>query len=262
MPTIMRGPAPRWIYTDRVNHVALADVQPWFERGLQDFKAAPAASLAYGLLFSAFGLAIAGFLWNTETLYLLAPLSCGFLLLGPALTVGFQAISRDLEQGKKPTLIRALSAWKSDAPAVLGLAALLLAAFLVWMRLAMLLYALVFPPQAGPTLESLLAATFGSAAGTQFLILFVLLGAGFAAVVFMGGAFALQLMLDRQVGLSEAVLTSVAAVAENPGPMALWAALLAGLTFAGMAFFYVGLAITLPLAGHAAWHAYRSVIKR
>jgi len=262
MPTILRGPAPRWLYADRVNHVRLADVQPWFDRGVQDFKAAPIASLGYGLLFAVLGLAIAGLLWNTDTLYLLAPMSCGFLLLGPALTVGFQAISRDLERGKKPSLIEALGAWRGDAPAVLGFAALLLGVFLVWMRLAQLLYALVFPPQAGPTLDSLLAATFNTSGGMQFLVLFVLLGAAFAAVVFMGGAFALQLMLDRQVSLSEAILTSAAAVATNPGPMALWAALLAGLTFAGMAFFYVGLAVTLPVAGHAAWHAYRSVIKR
>ncbi len=262
MPTIMRGQPPRWLYADRINHVELADVQPWFEKGFKDLAAAPVASVGYGLLFAVTGLAIAGLLWNTAALYLLAPLSCGFLLLGPALTVGFHAISRDLEQGRKPSLLRALDAWRTDAPAVLGLAALLLAVFLVWMRMAQLLFALVFPPQAGPDLDSLLSATFNTSGGAQFLVLFILLGAVFAGVVFMGGAFALQLMLDKQVGLSEAVMTSVAAVAANPGPMALWAALLAGLTFAGMAFFYVGLAVTLPLAGHAAWHAYRAVIKR
>lgn len=262
MPTIMRGEPPRWLYADRINHVELADVLPWFEKGFKDLKAAPVASVGYGLLFAAAGLAIAGLLWNTAALYLLAPLSCGFLLLGPALTVGFHAISRDLEQGREPSLLRALEAWRTDAPAVLGLAALLLAVFLVWMRMAQLLFALVFPPQAGPTVESLLSATFGTSEGAQFLVLFILLGAVFAGVVFMGGAFALQLMLDRRSSLSEAVMTSLAAVAANPGPMALWAALLAGLTFAGMAFFYVGLAVTLPLAGHAAWHAYRAVIKR
>jgi len=33
------------------------------------------------------------------------------------------------------------------------------------------------------------------------------------------------------------------------------------LTVVGMAAFYVGLVITLPLAGHATWHAYRAVIR-
>jgi uncharacterized membrane protein len=261
MATILRSKAPHWLYAERINRVELADVQPWFEQGFKDFTAAPVASFGYGLLFAGFGLALAWAIWNTDALYLLAPLSCGFLLLGPALTVGFQAISRDLEQGRKPSLFSALGAWRRDAPAILGLAALLLGVFLVWMRLAQLLYALVFPPLAGPDLDSLATATFTTAGGLEFLVLFCLLGAAFAGVVFVGGAFALQLMLDRKAGLTEAVLTSVAAVAMNPAPMALWAALLAGLTFAGMAFFYLGLAVTLPLAGHAAWRAYRAVIK-
>jgi len=262
MATILHSDTPRWPYADRINRVDLADVQPWFEQGFRDFAAAPAASLVYGGVFACLGLAIAGMLWSTDALYLLLPASCGFLLLGPALTVGFQAISRDLERGRKPSLIHAFGAWREDAPAVFGLAAALLGVFLVWMRLSQILYALVFPPQAGLSLDGLLTTTFATAGGLQFLALFGLLGAGFAAVVFAGGAFALQLMLDRKVGLMEAVGTSFAAVAANPGPMALWAALLAGLVFAGMAFFYVGLAVTLPLAGHAAWRAYRAVIKR
>lgn len=40
----------------------------------------------------------------------------------------------------------------------------------------------------------------------------------------------------------------------------LWAVLLVVLTAVGMAACYVGLAITLPLAGHATWHAYKAVI--
>ena len=40
--------------------------------------------------------------------YLIAPLIAGFMLVGPALTLGFHAISRDLEQGRKPSLRRAL----------------------------------------------------------------------------------------------------------------------------------------------------------
>lgn len=33
------------------------------------------------------------------------------------------------------------------------------------------------------------------------------------------------------------------------------------LTAAGMAAGIIGLAVTLPLAGHATWHAYRAVIR-
>jgi len=32
-------------------------------------------------------------------------------------------------------------------------------------------------------------------------------------------------------------------------------------TVAGMALAFVGLIVALPVAGHAAWHAYRAVIR-
>jgi uncharacterized membrane protein len=51
------------------------------------------------------------------------------------------------------------------------------------------------------------------------------------------------------------------AVMLNLPTMVLWAAMLVVLTVAGMALFFVGLVVTLPLAGHATWHAYRAVIR-
>jgi uncharacterized membrane protein len=39
-----------------------------------------------------------------------------------------------------------------------------------------------------------------------------------------------------------------------------WAFILATLMFLGFIFFFVALAITLPIAGHASWHAYRDLI--
>jgi uncharacterized membrane protein len=61
--------------------------------------------------------------------------------------------------------------------------------------------------------------------------------------------------------MHEAFTTSFTAVMLNLPTMVLWAAMLVVLTVAGMALFFVGLVITLPLAGHATWHAYRAVIR-
>jgi uncharacterized membrane protein len=88
----------------------------------------------------------------------------------------------------------------------------------------------------------------------------VIFGCLFAALAFAGGAFALSMLIDRPVGAAEAIATSFAAVAMNLRAMAVWAAILVALTAAGMALLFVGLIVTLPIAGHAAWHAYRAVI--
>jgi uncharacterized membrane protein len=70
------------------------------------------------------------------------------------------------------------------------------------------------------------------------------------------------MLLDRNVDILQAVVTSVVAVATNARVMALWAALIVLFTAAGLLTAYVGLAVTLPLIGHASWHAYRALIRR
>ncbi len=51
-----------------------------------------------------------------------------------------------------------------------------------------------------------------------------------------------------------------AAVTRNPEAMTFWAAILVVLVSAGVMFAYVGLAVTLPIAGLRLWRAYRATI--
>jgi uncharacterized membrane protein len=252
--------APALPYADRVRRVSSDQPFRWLAAGWRDFLAAPLASLAYGGLFVIVGLLLTLGLWRAHTIYMLLPLAAGFMILGPALTLGFQAISRDLEQGERPSFAGALLAWRANAGPIFyaGLAFMFL--FLLWLRLTELLFALTFPDTAGPDAQSLLNATF-TPNGLTFLGLFLALGAGIAMLAFAGGAFALPMLLERRVGMAEAIATSFTAVMLNLRTMALWAAMLVVLTGAGMAAFGIGLAITLPLAGHATWHAYRAVIR-
>ena len=82
-----------------------------------------------------------------------------------------------------------------------------------------------------------------------------------ATIAFAFGAFSLPLLLDRRMGLLEAVVTSAVAVVINARAMAVWAGLIVLFTVAGLALGYVGLVVTLPLVGHATWHAYRAVLQ-
>ena len=86
------------------------------------------------------------------------------------------------------------------------------------------------------------------------------LGALLAAPVFASTVVAMPLLLDRPIGVLGAVLTSWKVVLEHPAAMALWAALLMGLTAVGMATAMVGLIVIVPWLGHASWHAYRDVV--
>jgi uncharacterized membrane protein len=69
------------------------------------------------------------------------------------------------------------------------------------------------------------------------------------------------MLLDQpQVDVITAIVTSVRVVRENPKPMLFWAVLIAGFVGAGLITLYLGLIITLPLVGHATWHAYKDVV--
>ncbi len=70
------------------------------------------------------------------------------------------------------------------------------------------------------------------------------------------------MLLDRDVGLSTAVATSVRTVLTNPGPMAVWGLIVAGGLVIGSIPLLIGLIIIMPVLGHATWHLYRKVVPR
>ena len=76
------------------------------------------------------------------------------------------------------------------------------------------------------------------------------------------GAVSFPLLLDRAAGLDTAGATSVRAVLANPGPMALWGLIVAAGLALGSLPFFLGLAVVLPVLGHATWHLYRRVVPR
>jgi uncharacterized membrane protein len=247
-------------YADRVRAVGTDEPFRWLAAGWRDFRASARVSLALGLIVVAAGFVLMLGLVVAGYLYLTAPLVVGFMLVGPALTMGYYAVSRDVEAGRAASLGAALGAWRANAGPILGMGLALVAFLVLWMRIAALIFAIFFP-HSMMDVQALLNATLFTVSGLSFLAVGTLVGGVLAAAVFAAGAFSLPMMLDRKVGLGEALVTSVVAVVLNARAMAVWAGLVVVFTGAGLAAGYVGLAVTLPLVGHATWHAYRAVIK-
>ena len=77
---------------------------------------------------------------------------------------------------------------------------------------------------------------------------------------FVMSVVSIPLLLDRDVGLLVAIETSFKAVQTNPGPMILWAAIIAGALVLGSLPLLVGLIVVVPLLSHASWKLYRKVV--
>jgi uncharacterized membrane protein len=256
MTMTVHGGGARLPYAERVRVVAADQPYLWLRAGWRDFRHAMTGSLAYGLIFVILGFALTVGLWRAARIDLLLPLASGFIILVPLLALGLHQISREIDRPGRPSFL------KNNAGAIMNAALALLFVFLLWIRLCEIAFALAFPPNAAIDAAAMAKAAFGTVGGIEFVALFLAFGAALATLTFMGGAFSLPMLLDRDAGMAEAIATSFTACRMNPRTMTIWAALMFGLVTAGLAFAYIGLAVALPVAGHASWHAYRAVIAR
>ncbi len=236
----------------------VAPVAPfsWLALGWRDLVRAPAASLAYGAAFALMGWLI-HFTFRHAYEYVYG-LAAGFLLVGPALAAGLYDISRRLERGEAVSLAPTLTAWRANPGAFGVFAVILLVLLLLWSRASLVIFALFFASGL-PSLKDLLGQVL-SAAHWDFVLAWFAAGSVFAALAFAAGAVSVPMMLERRTDAVVAVLNSVRALAANPLPMAVWAALIVLLVGAGFATLLVGLVVTGPLVGHATWHAYRALV--
>jgi uncharacterized membrane protein len=231
----------------------------WLSAGWHDLRRAPAVSLTYGALISlvSFGLTIG--LYHLGLLYLLLPLIAGFMFLGPLIAVGLYEVSRRLEAGEPVTFGAAVFAWRRNFPQIAGMGLVLMLFMLLWIRLATLIFALCFSATPA-SWEALINIVFFSLDGIPFLAVGTAVGGFLAAFAFGISAISLPLLLDRDIGAIEAIALSLEATFRNWKVMIGWAGLIALFTFGGLVTGYLGLTVTLPLIGHASWHAYRDLI--
>ncbi len=232
----------------------------WLNAGWQDLRRAGPISLMYGLACSLAGGVLTALIWFFGWFYLVLPLMAGFMFMGPLLAVGLYYVSRELEAGNKPQLVDSMLAWRSNPQqiALMGLALMLF--MLAWIRIAQIIFALFFaenPP--GPEVE-FIVDVFLSAESIPFLTVGTIVGGILAAIVFSISAISIPLLVDKPANVLTAIATSVAAVRENFWTMALWAWLIVLFVGAGIVTFYVGLIVTMPLIGHATWHAYKDLV--
>jgi uncharacterized membrane protein len=243
----------------RVRRIDMNAPKAWLRQGLGDFLDKPVPSLFYGLVFVVMGYALAGLFENAA--HMVLALAAGFMLVGPFLATGLYDLSRQREIHGKVSLGHSLVAWKSN-PLHIGVFALLLALVLAfWVRIAALIFAVVFAGEMVPEVTSSIGGIFTSGAGLRFLLVFVVVGGAMAWLVFCCSVVAVPMLLDQKVDTLTAINTSVQAVLKNLRPLFVWAVMVAGLTFLGLITLFIGLIVTMPVIGHATWHAYRSLVE-
>ena len=236
-------------------------IRGWLAAGLADYRRVAFASTLHGLLFVVGAALIVAIGWRHSGL--LAGAFSGFVLVAPVLVTGFHELSRRLAADEPlPTLasFALVDVWRRRGRQLTGLGLLLALIGTAWVGFSTLLLRLALGDAA--TAEIGVSAfmrelAFGS---DGWIFVWLLAGGMVAAVVFAISALSVPMLVERDVPLSQAVRTSVAATGTHPVEMAMWAAVVMVLVLVGAAT-VVGLVFVLPLLGHATWHAYRDLVQ-
>jgi uncharacterized membrane protein len=221
----------------------------WVRKGWADFRRAPRQSLGYGIVIVILSWIVTGIGLKVGSYWSALILLSGFVFVAPVLALGLYSISRQLERGQQPSIGRCLVEKRKAAGNAMVFALALLVLFLVWARAGSMVH--VFFPDSGAMDPWKLAL---------FLAIGSAVGSIFALLTFVFSAFSLPMICDRQADAITAIVTSVNAVLRNKRVMMVWALLIVGLTGIGFVTALLGLAVTIPVLGHATWHAYRDTI--
>jgi len=246
-----------------VRRIAAAELREVLARGFGDFAAYRTDVIFLCIIYPVVGLVLARLAAGYDMLPLIFPLASGFALVGPVAAVGLYEMSRRREQGVDITWADAFGVVRSPAVgAIIVLGLLLLAIFLLWLVAAYAIYEVTLGPQPPASIASFARDVFTTGAGWTLIGVGVSVGFLFALLVLTIRVVSFPLLLDRDVGLYTAVMTSVRAVRANPAPMAIWGLIVAGGLVIGSIPLLLGLAIVMPVLGHATWHLYRKVVPR
>jgi uncharacterized membrane protein len=244
-----------------VRRIAAGDLREALAKGLGDFAACRTDAMYVCVVFPVMGLVLARFASGYDLLPLLFPLASGFALIGPFAAIGLYEMSRRREEGAEISWPDAFGVLRSRSiGAILALGLLLTVIFLVWMIAAWQIYALTLGPGPPASLSSFVGDVLGTGAGWAMIVVGIGVGFLFACLAFAISAVSFPLMLHRDATLRAAIGTSWRAIAENPGPMALWGFIVAAGLVLGSLPVLLGLIVVLPVLGHATWHLYRRLV--
>ena len=244
-----------------VRRITLADLGYALGRGLDDFTAFRTDVIFVCVFYPLAGLVLARLAFGYQLLHLVFPLASGFALIGPFVAVGLNEMSRRREAGVEVGWADALAVVRSPSfGSIVLLGLLLMVIFLLWLVAAWAIYMVTLGPETPASVASFVRDVFTTDAG------WVMIGAGigvgflFALLVLAISIVSFPLLLDREVGVDTAMLTSIRALIANPIPMAGWGLIVAAGLVLGSLPFFLGLIVVMPVLGHATWHLYREVV--
>ena len=242
--------------------LSLSDLSDALRLGWEDFKAMPSHAIVLCVIYPVLGLVLFRLVLGYSVLPLLFPLAAGFTLIGPFAAIGLYELSRRRERGEEAAAWHAVYVLRAPSfGAMLELGILLFVLFGTWIAAADAIYIAIFGHTPAASIPDFATRILTTPEGWLLIIVGCGVGFLFAVTALCTSVVAFPLLLDRHSTAIDAVRTSLRVTMENPLLIAVWGLIVAALLVIGSLPFFVGLAVVLPVLGHATWHLYRRAVE-
>jgi uncharacterized membrane protein len=244
-----------------VRQITNADLRRALRAGFDDFTACRTDAILLCIIYPLAGLLMSRVVLGYRVLPLVFPLVAGFALLGPLLATGLSALSRRRERSEPLSWGATFAPFRSHAiGSMITLGLGLLAIFTLWLVTAGLLYDATLGPNPPISTAAFIHSVLHTGPGFIMTVLGIGIGAVFAFVVLAISVVSFPLLLDRDCGVEIAVRTSLLAVRTNRNLLIAWGLIVAAGLVLGSLPVLIGLAVVMPVLGHATWHLYRRLV--
>jgi uncharacterized membrane protein len=246
-----------------ISNIDRHDLIDSLRKGRDDFLTYPSHLVLLAVIYPVVGLILARLTFGYDILPLLFPIISGFALIGPLAAVGLYEMSKAREKGGKVSWKVAFDPFRSSSIfSILALGVLQLVIYFTWMVAALTIYRMTMGTAVPESIPGFIQEVLTTSNGWTLIIVGCGVGFVFAAAVLAVSAVSFPMLVDdRDVTAMEAVQTSVRAISANPMTMTAWGFIVALLLAIGTLPVFVGLAVIMPILGHATWHLYRKVVK-
>ncbi len=245
-----------------IRTIGVEDLKEALAKGFEDFKAKPSHLILLIFIYPIVSLFAIRLAAGYDILPLIFPLLAGFALIGPVAAIGLYELSRRREQGLDISFLHTLDPMRSPSiGAIAVLSVAMMAIYFVWLGASQVIYKLFFGDLVPESVGQFASMIFTTPSGWGMIVVGTGVGFVFAVVVLAISAVSFPMLVDRDVGVATAVKTSVRAVAANPVTMAIWGIIVVSALGLGALPLFVGLAVAMPVLGHATWHLYRKLVE-
>ena len=245
----------------QIRSLTLNDLKVALSKGWADVMAFRSDVVFVCILYPVIGGVLAALALKGNSLQLIFPALSGFALAGPVAAVGLYEMSRRREQGLPTSWLAYLDVIRSPKfGGVLILSLFHVVIFLVWIMAANLIFDATLGPDAPVSVSAFAREVFTTGAGWAMIVIGMAVGFGFSVAVLAISVVSFPMLLDRDVSLPTAVVTSVKVALKNPVPIGVWGMIVAGSLAIGSLPALLGLVLVLPILGHSTWHLYKRAV--